>query len=86
MPVAIQIRDVPEEVRDVIARRAAQRGQSMQLYLLDLLREEARAARNAELFDQTEWARVHIPDHLQPERVVREGRERGFEVDRESGT
>jgi plasmid stability protein len=31
----IQIRDVPESVRDELARKAAAAGQSMQAYLLD---------------------------------------------------
>jgi plasmid stability protein len=34
---AIQIRDVPAEVRDALAERAAQAHQSLQGYLLDLL-------------------------------------------------
>lgn len=34
MPVKITIRDVPEEVRDKIAARAASRRQSMQEFLL----------------------------------------------------
>lgn len=34
MAVNISIRHVPEEVRDVLAQRAAQNGQSMQEYLL----------------------------------------------------
>ena len=33
MPVQITIRDVPEEVRDELAARAALRGQSMQEFL-----------------------------------------------------
>lgn len=33
MAVKITIRDVPEDVRDAIASRAAQRNQSMQAYL-----------------------------------------------------
>lgn len=82
MSVAIQVRDVPEDVRDVLAARAARQGRSMQAYLLQLLEREARLQRNAELFEETAWARVEIPDHLQPVAIIREGRDAGFEVDR----
>lgn len=51
MAVAIQIKDVPEEVRDAIAARAAARGQSTQVYLRALLEREFRAARNQHLLE-----------------------------------
>ncbi|GAB2693488.1 FitA-like ribbon-helix-helix domain-containing protein [Nocardia thraciensis] len=51
MPVAIQIKDVPEEVRDAIAARAAARGQSTQVYLRALLEREFRAERNKHLLE-----------------------------------
>ncbi len=51
MSVAIQIKDVPEEVRDAIARRAAARGQSTQTYLRALLEREFRAERNRQLIE-----------------------------------
>jgi plasmid stability protein len=41
MPVAITIRDVPEEVRDVPAARAARQGRSLQQFLLTELRSAA---------------------------------------------
>lgn len=44
--VALQIRDVPEEVRDVLAERARVRGQSLQAFLLNLVEAEARRAQN----------------------------------------
>lgn len=84
MSVALQIRDVPDDVRDAIAERAARTGQSVQAYLLDLLRREARLVRNAEAFERTATHRVTIPDDLSPEQIVREGRDRGFEADRPS--
>lgn len=40
--VAIQIRDVPEDVRDALAERAAGASQSLQSYLHDLLVEHVR--------------------------------------------
>lgn len=51
MVVAIQIKDVPEEVRDAIAARAAARGQSTQVYLRALLEREFRAERNRHLLE-----------------------------------
>lgn len=50
--VALQIRDVPEEVRDRLAGAAERRGQSLQAYLLDLVNTEARRDRNMELIDR----------------------------------
>lgn len=84
MKKALQIRDVPHEVRDLLARRAAARNQSMQAYLLSLVEREARGLRNAESFDRTASHRVVIPPELAPERLIREGREEGFEKDRHS--
>jgi antitoxin FitA len=46
MSVALQIRDVPEEVRDVLAAQARRRGQSLQALLLALVEREARFAGN----------------------------------------
>ena len=41
MAVAITVRDVPTEVRDELAARAARAGQSLQEYLKSLLAEHA---------------------------------------------
>lgn len=46
---AIQIRDVPDDVRDALAAQAAQAGQSLQGYLLALVTGQARSGRNAAL-------------------------------------
>jgi len=37
MPVAITVRDVPDDVRDELAARAARAGQSLQEYLRGML-------------------------------------------------
>jgi len=42
MPVSVTIRDVPDEVRDELAARAARAGQSLQEYLRAQLTELAR--------------------------------------------
>ena len=84
MAVALQIRNVPDEVRDALVERASQLGQSMQAYLLDLVQREARLARNADMFDRTASSRTIISDAYSPERIVREGRDAGFDIDRDS--
>ncbi|MFE1103179.1 hypothetical protein ACFW4K_21915 [Nocardiopsis alba] len=50
---AIQIKDVPEEVRDILAAEAKRSGRSLQSYLLGVLEKEARFARNREIVEQT---------------------------------
>lgn len=54
--VNIQIRDVPEQVRDVLAASAKSHGQSMQVYLLSVLEEDARRANNVALLRQARRA------------------------------
>lgn len=44
--VAVQIRDVPDDVRDALAAEAESRGQSLQMFLSDVLAREAASARN----------------------------------------
>lgn len=44
--VALQIRDVPDEVRDILTERARATGRSLQGYLLDLVKSEAARANN----------------------------------------
>ena len=83
MAVSLQIRNVPEDIRDQVAQLAAAEGQSVQSYLLNLLKREARAGRNAELFDGTAHIRKPLPAGVDPEEIVREGRDHGFELDRE---
>jgi hypothetical protein len=84
MTVAIQIRDVPEEVRDALAEAAAARGQSMQSYLLDVIAEEARQVRISRSFEALAPHRVAIPPELDAAAIIREGRDGGFEIDRDN--
>lgn len=44
--VAIQVRDVPDDVREALAAAADARGQSLQVFLSEVLAREARLARN----------------------------------------
>lgn len=50
--VALQIRDVPDDVRRTLAERARTRGQSLQAFLLSLVEEEARRSANLALLDR----------------------------------
>jgi hypothetical protein len=54
MVTAVTVRDVPEEVRDLLAQQARERGQSLQAYLLGVLRRQARFSRNRELLAEIE--------------------------------
>jgi hypothetical protein len=50
--VALQIRDVPEELRDRLSELASQRGQSLQAYLFDVVSNEARRQDNLAVLDR----------------------------------
>ena len=50
--VALQIRDVPEDLRDRLAELARERGQSLQAYLFDVLKDEARREDNLAVLDR----------------------------------
>lgn len=56
MSVALQIRDVPEAVRDALAIRAAQSGESLQRFLLRLVTREAEHQRNLAILDGLRFA------------------------------
>lgn len=62
--VALQIRDVPEDLRDRLAELARQRGQSLQAYLLDVVTDEARRQDNLVIlgrFESTRYGSRLIP-------------------------
>ncbi|GAA3382398.1 hypothetical protein GCM10020369_04100 [Cryptosporangium minutisporangium] len=50
--VALRIRDVPDDVRDVLVEQARVKGQSLQAFLLDLFRMQARRSVNTTLLQQ----------------------------------
>lgn len=50
--VAIQVRDVPADVREALVIAAHARGVSLQAYLQDVLAREARVARNRAFLDE----------------------------------
>lgn len=45
----LTIRDVPDDVKDALARDARERGQSLQAFVLSVLEREAAFGRNREL-------------------------------------
>lgn len=48
----LQIRDVPDAVRDVLAERAREKGQSLTMFLRDVVVREASFAGNRGLIDE----------------------------------
>jgi antitoxin FitA len=51
MTVALQIRNVPDDVRDALADRARREGRSLQSVLLELVQREAGRSRNASVLE-----------------------------------
>lgn len=49
---ALQIRDVPDAVRDALAERARQTGQSLNAYLRGVVVREAKFSENVRLIDE----------------------------------
>lgn len=77
---AIQIREVPEATRAVLARAAAERDESLQVYLSGVLEQEARRVQNRELVRSYAAARDSQPRRVGTKPVdaaelIREGRE-----------
>jgi len=54
MSVVLTIRDVPDQVRDALARDARERGQSLQAFLLSVLKRQAEFSRNRQLLAEIE--------------------------------
>lgn len=69
MPVTITVRNVPDEVRNELASRAAREGRSMQEYLSEQLRRLATAPSAAEALARARMAARSLPD-LSMEEVV----------------
>jgi plasmid stability protein len=79
--VALQIRDVPDDVRRRLADRAAARGQSLQSFLLALVTEEAERSANlaivqrfAERTDGSRLSAAEATHAVDRARAEREGR------------
>ena len=50
----VTVRDVPDEVRDLLAQQAREGGQSLQAYLLAVLRRQAAFSRNRQVLAEIE--------------------------------
>ena len=83
MTIAMQIRDVPEEVRDRLAAQAKKQGQSLQSYLLALVITESEMLGKAQAFERTARFRTDL-SALDPIGIIRHGRDEGAELDRVS--
>jgi plasmid stability protein len=54
MTSVLTIRDVPDDVKDALALEARERGQSLQAYLLAVLKQQAAFSRNRQLLVEIE--------------------------------
>lgn len=73
--VAIQVRDVPGAIRDDLVRAARERGQSLQVFLREVLEVEARKSRNREFLRA--MAPIPVSGEISADGIVeliREGR------------
>jgi len=66
--VALQIRDVPDDIRQTLADQAAARGQSLQSFLLAVVTDEARRSANLALIGR--FGDRHDGSHLSREQVT----------------
>jgi plasmid stability protein len=82
--VALQIRDVPDDVRQRLADRAAARGQSLQSFLLTLVTQEAERSANLAIVqrfaDRTDGSRLSATEVADALDVARAEREDRFEA------
>jgi plasmid stability protein len=69
MTSVLTIRDVPDEIKAALSLEARERGQSLQAYLLAVLKQQAAFSRNRQLLveierdlAQGEWAGDDAPD------------------------
>lgn len=77
--VALQIRHVPDDIRQTLADRAATRGQSLQSFLLTLVTDEARRSINLAMLerfsgrrDGSQLSRTQATEALDQARADRE--------------
>lgn len=79
--VALQIRNVPDEVRRTLAERAAGRGQSLQAFLLQLVTDEASRSANVALLagfaGRHDGSSMSVADHAVAVDGARAEREQG---------
>ena len=72
--VALQIRDVPDDVNAVLKARAAAAGQSLQAYLLALVQREAARGDNAAILAQFRGRDDGVPSPGDTVRLLEQAR------------
>jgi len=70
MPVQITIRNVPDEVRDELAARAALEGRSMQEFLRSELENLARRPSLARWLERVRERKAAAGTEIEPQRIV----------------
>jgi plasmid stability protein len=70
MSIQITIRNVPREVRDELAARAARRGQSMQEYLRHEIQRMASAPTSEDLLEKIRQRKSRTGTRIEPADVV----------------
>ena len=73
--VALQIRDVPDEVNEVLKARAAAAGQSLQAYLLALVQREAARGDNAAILARFRGRADGVPSPGDTTRLLEQARD-----------
>jgi antitoxin FitA len=75
MPTSVTIRDVPDDVRDELAARAARAGRSLQEHLRAELIELTRRPSAAELMERIRARKASTGSKLSAARILRHKRE-----------
>jgi plasmid stability protein len=70
MPVSVTIRDVPDEIRDELAARAARAGQSLQEYLRAQLTELATRPSPDALWDRVRHRLLTTESRLSAQEIL----------------
>lgn len=73
--VAIQIRDVPDELHEELTKQAEEAGQSLSKYLLRILNESIKGSGNADVFARAAARTGKKPPPGDGARVIREMRD-----------
>lgn len=66
--VALQVRDVPEELHEALKQMAKAEGKSLNMLLLDELRQIVRRGRNREVFERS---RQRLAGSIDPNEIAR---------------
>ena len=74
MSVHLQIRDLPDEIHEVLRQRAAARGLSLRQYALAVLREHCQQPTLEEWLDGLRWL-TPVTTSISPVKALQEARE-----------